>query len=370
MKQVILVAMLDSVHTVRWLQNWANRDEVEITLVPSGPHRRMHPELLSLLHPVGPLREIKGKGIFGGLISFALDKFLGTAFQLKYLREATFELHDSNYYLHYLETQHSGYLALKHLRKHKPMAVIGSNWGSDLFWFRRFSTHRKKITKLLEKTDRYLVECERDYGLADQLGYKGQKTIVGPNSFTYAPKLNLPKEDLIVVKGYQGWAGLSHSVLRALVWASSNLKSFEIVVYSASLKTRIYCKYLAKRSGVSIFAYPKHHFNHDQMMKLFARCSIYIGASRTDGISTSALEAMNQGALPIQTNTSCISDLIIDGVTGFTPCPTEPDLHKAVISAIELLGGDSDFMKQNAKVLRKYGSEAVSRNRFTFAYDL
>lgn len=92
-------------------------------------------------------------------------------------------------------------------------------------------------------------------------------------------------------------------------------------------------------------AHPKHHFNQEQMLNLFARGSVYIGASRTDEISTSALEAINQGALPIQTNTSCIGNLISDGVTGFTPSPKEDELYEALISALELIRGDNKFME-------------------------
>jgi glycosyltransferase involved in cell wall biosynthesis len=322
------------------------------------------------MQPQGPLREIKGRGIFGGLASFAMDKYIGTGFQLRYLQKATSELGTSTYYLHYLETQHSGYLTLRFLNTQKAPIVVGSNWGSDLYWFKRFDRHRKKIVELLKSTDKYLVECERDYELAYELGYEGQKTIVGPNSFTFKPRIDQQKENLIVMKGYQGWAGLSHFVLRALVRANTRLDDFQIIVYSASLKTRIYCEYLQKRFGLNIYVHPKHHFNQDQMLNLFARSSIYIGASRTDGISTSALEAMNQGALPIQTNTSCIGNLIINGVTGFTPSPTEDELYEAVIGALELIRGDNKFINQNVKALRKYASESVARERFLFAYDL
>ena len=362
--------MLDSVHTVRWLRNWKDGDDVEITLVPSGPHRRIHPELLSLMQPQGPLREIKGVGIFGGLASFAMDKYIGTGFQLRYLQKATSELGTSTYYLHYLETQHSGYLALRFLKKQNAPVVIGSNWGSDLYWFKRFRGHRKKIIELLERTDRYLVECQRDYELADELGYQGQKTIVGPNSFTFKPRIDQQKENLIVMKGYQGWAGLSHTVLRALVRARTKLKGFEIVVYSASIRTQIYCTYLRQRFGIKARAFPKHHFNQDQMLSLFARSSIYIGASRTDGISTSALEAMNQGALPIQTNTSCFGNLINDGITGFTPGAIEDEIFESIHSALELIGADRKFIEQNEKTLQEYASESVSRQRFLFSYDL
>jgi hypothetical protein len=44
------------------------------------------------------------------------------------------------------------------------------------------------------------------------------------------------------------------------------------------------------------------------MNELFKRSRIYLGASRSDGISTSFLEALNFGCYPIQTDTSCAGD--------------------------------------------------------------
>lgn len=370
MKHVILVAMIDSVHTVRWIQNWQRTDEVEFTLVPSGPHRKPHPELVSLMSPNGPIREIRGSGIFGGLISYALDKFLGTPLQLKSLKAAIAQTKNSKYYLHYLETQHSGYLALRFLKKQDLPIVVGSNWGSDLYWFKRYERHRKKIVELLKRTDKYLVECQRDYDLAEQLGYKGEKTIIGPNSFAYRTRLEVNKEDLIVVKGYQGWAGLSHLVLRVLARNRREVRNFEIVIYSASSRTNLYCKYLRKRYGINITAYPKHHFSQQEMVHLFSRSRVYIGASKTDGISTSALEAMNQGAIPIQTNTSCINTLLSEGINGFAPEPTEEAIGQALLSALSLLSNNEFETKKSVELLENYGSDRVARARYKFAYDL
>ena len=362
--------MLDSVHTVRWIKNWHEKDEVEFILVPSGPHRKAHPELISLASPKGPIKEIKGSGLLGGLISYVLDKVLGTPFQLRFLRSAAAEIKTPNYCLHYLETQHSGYLALRFIRKQNVPSVVGSNWGSDLYWFKRFERHRKKIFELLKKTDKYLVECQRDYDLAEELGFKGEKTIVGPNSFVYKPRMEVDKENLIVVKGYQSWAGLSHLVLRVLVQNRREVRNFEILLYSASLRTNLYCKYLRKRYGINITAYPKHHFSQQEMALLFSRSRIYIGASKTDGISTSALEAMNQGAVAIQTNTSCINTLLSEGANGFAPEPSEQAVGQALRRALRLITNNEFDIKHSVELLENYGSKRVARARYKFAYDL
>jgi hypothetical protein len=49
------------------------------------------------------------------------------------------------------------------------------------------------------------------------------------------------------------------------------------------------------------------------MYENFANSRIYIGASRSDGISTSFLEALVLGAYPIQTNTSCGNEWVEKG---------------------------------------------------------
>ena len=47
-------------------------------------------------------------------------------------------------------------------------------------------------------------------------------------------------------------------------------------------------------------------------MKLFEEAKIYVGVSRSDGISTSLLEAMAMGAIPVQTSTSCCEEWFQD----------------------------------------------------------
>ncbi len=47
-----------------------------------------------------------------------------------------------------------------------------------------------------------------------------------------------------------------------------------------------------------------------------SRSRANIGFSKSDGISTSLLEAMTMGAFPIETGTACASDWIQDGVSG------------------------------------------------------
>ena len=48
MKKILVVAMADSVHTARWLEQFEGA-EYEFLLFPSSPHRRIHPKISRLL---------------------------------------------------------------------------------------------------------------------------------------------------------------------------------------------------------------------------------------------------------------------------------------------------------------------------------
>jgi len=43
-KKVLVVCMLDSIHSARWLTQFREQD-IDFLLFPSSPHRRVHPEL-------------------------------------------------------------------------------------------------------------------------------------------------------------------------------------------------------------------------------------------------------------------------------------------------------------------------------------
>jgi len=48
MKKILIVAMADSVHTARWLEQFENSG-YEFLLFPSSPHRRVHPKISHFL---------------------------------------------------------------------------------------------------------------------------------------------------------------------------------------------------------------------------------------------------------------------------------------------------------------------------------
>ena len=48
MKKILIVAMADSIHTARWLEQFELSKD-EFILFPSSPHRCIHPKIVRLL---------------------------------------------------------------------------------------------------------------------------------------------------------------------------------------------------------------------------------------------------------------------------------------------------------------------------------
>jgi hypothetical protein len=67
-------------------------------------------------------------------------------------------------------------------------------------------------------------------------------------------------------------------------------------------------------------------------LSYLSKARIYIGASKSDGISTSFLEALCLGAYPIQSNTSCANEWINLGFSGSIIEPTTTEILNALKS--------------------------------------
>jgi hypothetical protein len=242
--------------------------------------------------------------------------------------------------------------------------IICTNWGSDIYYFSRFDSHLKKIKKLLSLTDLYAAECERDYQLARKMGFSGKELPLIPNSF----KLNsnvVNLEDVsarsqIIVKCYGEVFGLGMILISAIDKFLNIHQDISVLLYSVTDDLLSDAQNLErkfpKRVRISSIRNP---MSSNQIAAEYQKSLIYIGASRSDGISTSFLEAMNYGAFPIQTNTSCAQDWIDKGCVGRVVAPDKETL----LQTLNDVYGDLDSVKIAAKinlnVLKKYTDTSV-----------
>lgn len=102
-------------------------------------------------------------------------------------------------------------------------------------------------------------------------------------------------------------------------------------------------------------AYGRGEIAHHELLKIFENARAYIGISLSDGISVSLQEAIVGGAFPIQTDTSCANEWIIDGKSGFI---VEPDDHLGLVTAIRTAIENDELVDTAARM-----NFEVARNR-------
>jgi hypothetical protein len=247
--------------------------------------------------------------------------------------------------VHSLEFQHAGYLTLgvkKKLGNKFPTWIV-TNWGSDIYLFGRLAEHRGRVRAVLENCDYYSCECERDVTLAQEYGLLGEALPVFPNTggFDLAEcdllrqSGNTSERKLILLKGYQSWAGRALSGLRALARCEDILKNrnYSVAIFSATPEVKIAAELFTLETGVPIEIVPL--CSHTEMLRKYGHARVYIGLSISDAISTSLLESIVMGAFPIQSCTACADEWIIDGQSGFIVPPEDVDvIEKALRRAL------------------------------------
>jgi hypothetical protein len=369
--KVLAIGMFDSVHFSGWLKHFQDED-IQFLLFPSSPHRRLTAGLKQLL-------KNDGRGDFNlatgtkylGLPMWILDKALSNRFRSAFVKFLISRFKPD--FVHALELQNAGYLASRAyegLTKKRPI-LVATNYGSDIYWFSRDPKHSKLISELLGQVDRYAAECGRDVELARQLGFSRDVMPVLPNAggFTRSQLggelLPVDKRKLIMVKGYHGWVGRAHIALQALESISAELQDYEIVVYSCNLSTKRLATQVAKRTGLTITAYSKGALTHDVMVEKFSRSLIYIGLSLSDGISTSMLEAMAMGAIPVQTSTACCDEWFSETGVAIHNLDVE-EVAQGIQKAIGLALTTDSAAKNRETIRARASREEIAKQALAF----
>lgn len=280
--------------------------------------------------------------------------------------------------IHSMEFQHAGYLVLraKELFGAGFPPWLATNFGSDIYYFRRFADHNAQIRRLLQSIDLYSCECSRDIEQARELGYAGPTLPVLPNSggFDIPHVQSLQSGErpslrrLLVVKGYEHFAGRAMVALKVLERFAERLMDYEIILYSVGEAPYQFAKELVAQDVLNIKTVG--YATHDEMLSYFGRARIYMGISISDAISTSVLEAMAMGAFPIQTDTSCCDEWFVDGEGGFI---VPPDDFEMICARFERALEDDDLVDRAAEAnwatVEKRLDADVVRQRIQDFYD-
>lgn len=280
--------------------------------------------------------------------------------------------------VHSLEIQHSGYSTLEAKAKFGegfPPWIV-TNWGSDIYLFGRLAEHAEKIRAVLSACDYYASECHRDVGLARDFGFQGIVLPVLPGGGGFDLKRMgqwrqpgpTSARRLILLKGYQHWAGRALVGLRAIELCADELRGYRVAVYSASQDVKIAAELAAQSTGLPIEIVPQG--SHEEMLRLHGQARISIGLSISDAISTALLEAMIMGSFPIQSYTSCADEWVRDGETGLLVPPESPE---EVAAAIRRAVSDDALVDRAAEINTQAASErldlSVIRPRVVAMYE-
>ena len=313
--------MVNSVHLAGWLSQFINQP-IDFVIFPSTQAQQAHPVIQKLIDCKTNQQSVSLQPVFLRRHAFVLT-VLDIPFKNRFRSQLLKKLITENKFdlIHVLELQHAGYLLLgTKLAPNLPKVFI-TNWGSDIYWFEQFPKHKIKIIQLLQIASYYSAECQRDIEIVKRLGYNGVTMPVIPNrggiNLEEIPNGSLPPSQRrkIIIKGYTGFVGQALIALKACELATEHLRGFEIIIYSASINSRVRALKLRSIHKLNVRILKKHT-PHEEMLQHFSEARIYIGISLSDGISTSLLEAMATGCYPIQTGTSCASEWITHGVSG------------------------------------------------------
>jgi glycosyltransferase involved in cell wall biosynthesis len=394
--RILFVAMADSVHTARWINQLAGTGW-DIHLFPVG-NGSLHASLSNVTaHDFSGRRS----GGLNGTVRLVDDLWTlskngwplprGARLARRLRSRWNPSWNDRAWRLaqtisklqpdiiHSLEIQHAGYLTLaarEHLKGEFPTWIM-ANWGSDIYLFGRLKEHKDRIRAVLAACDFYNCEGQRDVNLARVFGFQGEVLSVLPNTggidLSQVHKLRQPgrtsERRVILLKGYQTWAGRALVGLRALRLCADVLKGYRVGVYLAGDESvRIAAELLEEATGVPVELIP--NCTHEEMLAWHGRARISIGLSISDGISTSALEAMAMGSFPIQSNTSCADEWIKCGESGFFVPPEDPQV---IADAIRRAVTDDDLVDRaaeiNARTVMERLDQSVIRPKVIAMYE-
>jgi glycosyltransferase involved in cell wall biosynthesis len=358
--KLLIVAMANSEHTVRWLSLIADQGW-DIYLFPTNSFTSVHPKMPSVNICSSKLlrylaRKYKNKKTVIKTPDFLLDEsinfFNWKDVLKKFFPERRVEKLIKTIsrikpdLIHSMHIQEAGYLTIEAKKRYKgkfPKWIV-TNWGSELNLFSKISGHKEKIMDVLLNCDYLSGECNRDIEIAKKLGFKGQFLPVIPVSgginFENINKIRKTEQTSarknIMLKGYQNWAGRALVGLRALEKCSDILKGYRIIIYCVdTMDVIIASELFTQNTGIETLIIPLGSTSHNEILSYHGSARISIGLSITDAISTSLLEAMVMGSFPIQSDTSCANEWFKNGQMGILVKPEDPeDIESAIRKAL------------------------------------
>ena len=340
--KILLIGMLDSPHFHKWLSAITKElPSKKVLIFPSDRPRFFDKKVVMSTRKQKFIRIFR---LFPNIqINFVLYYVLDILFGLKWRAYflAKFIIKHKPSIIHFHEMQHGAYiynLIVNYRKVPNNSQNIISTWGSDLTLFSWVDEHQMRIRSCLKWADVLTAEKEEELDDALRLGFKGK--FVAPVYITLGEKLQSQfryskpsSRNLILVKGHQSETGRALNALIVIAGMTSELKNFEIIVYSAPASVQTQVDLLRNKHQLNIKVISK--ITHDEMKALFQKARVAISLAISDGLPGVLVEAMAAGAFPIQSQNSAAQQFLVHGESGFIVNPWDfnairESLYKAI----------------------------------------
>ncbi len=231
-----------------------------------------------------------------------------------------------------------------------------------MFYYKNFKEHKIKIRQVLNRINLLHTDCQRDFYLAQALGFKRKFTEIIPGGGGYDLRkftdLIEPFEDrkIILVKGYEHQFGRAIKVIQALSNIDDLDKNIDVVIFGSHQKL---IDYLLE-NNLKYQYYGRHELSQSELMKLMGSSLIYIGNSISDGIPNTLIESIIMQAFPIQSNPGNATSEIIEnkknGLLIKNP-EDENEIKEKILFALN---------NRNILINAMYYNKLIVENKFDF----
>lgn len=264
--------------------------------------------------------------------------------------------------VHSFEMQSCSYPILETMQKFSNIKWLYSCWGSDLFRFKEIPAHLPKIKEVLSRINYLHTDCNRDFILAESLGFKGKHTGVIPGGGGFHLEQFLPfvkpvaERKIILIKGYHHHVGRGLVVVKAIQSIQTHIRKlgFEVVIFGAH---PVVIEYV-KEHKLPYAVHNRHGLAHQELLQLMGKSAIYIGNSISDGMPNTLLEAIIMGAFPIQSNPGNVSaEIIAAGENGFLI--ENPNDENAIATLILRILQNPELLQKAFDINQKIAKERL-----------
>lgn len=367
--RLLVVGFAASVHMARYLELLVDSGW-DVHLFDSQVTPWPHPELPAVtVHPAAPCDPPHNGVRIARPPADAGDGFTGRVAHLDAVVEAV-----APDVVHSHELQHGGALVAG-LRRRRggrlPAPWLVTNWGSDVYWWGRVRSRAPLIRSILGACDYYGAECHRDVALARAFGFRGHVVgvwpVAGGIDVEHAARLCAPGPSsarrAIAVKGVLSTIGCGDVALDAVERCRDLLAGWELCLYQTHPALEERAAAVAQAAGMLYTRVSMSTANdaaHDDVLAMHGRARVSIGLNRSDALSTSFLEALAMGSLPVQSRSSCGREITPAGRGALFVPPSDVD---AVTAALRRALTDDALVDEAAAHNRRATREHLNRRR-------